>query len=413
MRTQESPTRVSSDVEEQPQQQQSSSSPPSTTATICEPPPPLPHPPPVLPFISSPPPSSCQSCVISPSLPPLIPPFRHCMIESGLYRGAYPSLKNLRYMKRLNLRTMLSLIPITSNDEVKSNIKNKNKNNSKKNYKNNKNNKINATTSIKDLSEYCKNEQIHHIIHHVDKYDDGKFSHTPQLVASILSILIDPKYHPLFIHCRDGAHNTGIVVMCLRRLQNWTLSAILDEFIRYTKTNDISFKEKQFVESFHSTVTVPLIIPTWLWDGVRRNRHPSIRLILIEQDSTPGTTPGTSSVSNVVGVGSGGGGGIATPASMGGQSPSASVSKDLDKYANFAVAAVRVGSRTSGKQVSSPHRHYHQNNNMLTGSRFIKTIISTNVRTKAGRTKRCKGVKVRYTTQLAALDVHGIDFLKP
>lgn len=191
------------------------------------------------------------------TLPPLIPPFRHCLIEDGIYRGAQPSLKNMRFMRRLKLRTILSLIP-------------------------------EATGPSRDLREYCATEHIHLIWHQVDKYDDG-FSHTPQLVASILSQLVDPRNHPLFLHCRDGTHNTGLVVMCLRRLQNWSLPAIYDEFVRYTKSNAITFEEKQFVESFHATVSIPIHIPSWLWEGVRHRKHPSIQLDL-ETDPDPLTT---------------------------------------------------------------------------------------------------------------------------
>lgn len=185
---------------------------------------------------------------MSSPLPPLIPPFRLCLIEDGVYRGGHPSLKNMRFLRRLKLRTILSLVP-------------------------------EPTGPSRDLCEYCEEEHIRLIWHQVDKYDDG-FSHTPQLVASILSHVVDPRNHPLFLHCRDGGHNTGLVVMCLRRLQNWSLPPIYEEFMRYTKANDITFKEKQFVESFHAPVAIPLQIPLWLWEGVRHRKHPSIQLEL-------------------------------------------------------------------------------------------------------------------------------------
>ncbi len=43
---------------------------------------------------------------------------------------------------------------------------------------------------------------------------------------------IEPSNLPLFIHCLDGANVTGVVVMCLRKLQNWNLSATFTEFTR-------------------------------------------------------------------------------------------------------------------------------------------------------------------------------------
>ncbi|CAN8069428.1 unnamed protein product [Agarophyton chilense] len=184
----------------------------------------------------------------SASQPPLIPPFRFTPVEHFLYRGAYPTRRNLNFLNRLNLRTVLSLQP-------------------------------DKPSPSNDLTQYCAANHVSHLCYHVDKYDD-KFSHTQHLVASLLSIMIDPNQHPLFIHCRDGAHNTGLVIMCLRRLQNWNLPIIYREFTRYTKNNDISFEEKQFVQAFNAKVTIPLTIPTWLWQGVRHKVHPSIQLEL-------------------------------------------------------------------------------------------------------------------------------------
>lgn len=152
------------------------------------------------------------------------------------------------------------------------------------------------TGPCRDLTEFCQTEKIAHIWHYVQKYDDG-FSHTPELVASILSVLIDPRNLPLFLHCRDGAHNTGLVVMCLRRLQNWSLPTIYQEFIRYTKSNQISFEEKQFVESFHAAVKIPIRIPQWLWDGIRHRKHPSIRLEL--ESETENRNPKSPTISEM------------------------------------------------------------------------------------------------------------------
>lgn len=154
----------------------------------------------------------------------------------------------MRFLKRLKLRTILSLTP-------------------------------EATGSSRDLREFCDAERVALFWFQVDKYDDG-FSHTPQLVAKLLSMMIDLRNHPLYMHCRDGSHNTGLVVMCLRRLQNWSLPNIYKEFRRYTKANDITFEEAQFVQSFHEPVTIPIKIPNWLWEGIRHRTHPSIQLKL-------------------------------------------------------------------------------------------------------------------------------------
>eukprot|EP01095_Lingulamoeba_sp_RSL-Kostka_P000459 TRINITY_DN10738_c0_g1_i1.p1 TRINITY_DN10738_c0_g1~~TRINITY_DN10738_c0_g1_i1.p1 ORF type:complete len:101 (-),score=19.36 TRINITY_DN10738_c0_g1_i1:28-330(-) len=41
----------------------------------------------------------------------IIPPFRYSVVEVGLYRGAFPTERNYRFLKRLRLKTLISLIP--------------------------------------------------------------------------------------------------------------------------------------------------------------------------------------------------------------------------------------------------------------------------------------------------------------
>ncbi len=49
----------------------------------------------------------------------LIPPFRFATVESEVYRGAYPTLKNFRFMRRLKLACIVSLIPEAPNADLK------------------------------------------------------------------------------------------------------------------------------------------------------------------------------------------------------------------------------------------------------------------------------------------------------
>jgi tyrosine-protein phosphatase OCA6 len=43
----------------------------------------------------------------------LIPPFRYAIVEDSFFRGAYPTIKNFRFMRRLHLKTIISLTPET------------------------------------------------------------------------------------------------------------------------------------------------------------------------------------------------------------------------------------------------------------------------------------------------------------
>lgn len=260
-------------------------------------------------------------------LPPLIPPFRFCNVEDGVYRGAHPSLKNMRYLRRLQLRMIISLVP-------------------------------DPCGPTRDLVEYCTSERIRHRWEYLEKYDDDKFSHTPQLVASLISDMIDIRNHPVYIHCRDGAHNTGLVIMCLRRLQNWALPTIYNEFRRYTKSNFITYEEKRFVESFRATVIIPVQIPLWLWCGTRYRRHPSIDLQLEKDPGTP-----SSSV----------------------QSSSTSIAREMS---HLALSMARTPTNGSG----------HVAARQTTGRDWVS--------------RKHREVRHRYNARLAALDLHGVQLFK-
>lgn len=115
-----------------------------------------------------------------------------------------------------------------------------------------------------------------------------------------LQSLISTDHLPLYLHCLDGGAATGTVIMVLRKLQNWTISAITTEFCRppplcpdalalalapesHTRarrvgtavlgntlanrfTGDrISHEELQFCEVFKEEIELPSSIPEWLW----------------------------------------------------------------------------------------------------------------------------------------------------
>jgi len=94
-------------------------------------------------------------------------------------------------------------------------------------------------------------------------------------------MIIQPDNTPIYIHCLDGANVTGVVVMCLRKLQNWSLSAIFTEFSRFTRANYISSVESEFVETFKAEIEIGSKIPLWLWQGERCAKHPTLKLKLL------------------------------------------------------------------------------------------------------------------------------------
>lgn len=61
-----------------------------------------------------------------------------------------------------------------------------------------------------------------------------------QDVTRIIQTIIRPSKLPVYIHCLDGADVTGAVICCLRRLQAWHKDAVDSEFLRYSRTGEMS-----------------------------------------------------------------------------------------------------------------------------------------------------------------------------
>ena len=149
-------------------------------------------------------------------LGPLVPPFRFGVVEDELFRGAYPKQRNLRFLKRLRLSTIVSLIPEPPRPHV---------------------------------VEFCALHAITLVHIRTDKAKDA-IPLTFAKVTQVLQILVDATNHPLYIHCLDGAMVTGVILLCLRKLQMWLLSSAMIEFSRFMRDGVIGSEESEFVEKF-------------------------------------------------------------------------------------------------------------------------------------------------------------------
>ncbi|XXQ37004.1 Tyrosine specific protein phosphatases domain-containing protein [Plasmodiophora brassicae] len=180
----------------------------------------------------------------------LIPPFRFAICEQGLSRGAYPTLLNMRFLAMKRLRTIVSLVP---------------------------------ERPTCDVLDFCREHDIasHHFC--VPKYTES-VSITKEQVIKILQIIIDPSTLPCYVHCLDGVNVTGVVFACLRKLQNWVRSSIINEFCRFTFGREMSVEEVQFLDDFDGEVVVPREVPDWLWNGANVVKHSSIKLCQLASD---------------------------------------------------------------------------------------------------------------------------------
>ncbi|KAF9131029.1 hypothetical protein BGW39_002340 [Mortierella sp. 14UC] len=247
---------------------------------------------------------------------PLIPPFRFGTVEPEVYRGAYPKQRNLRYLKRLKLKTILSLVP-DEPDEV--------------------------------FQEFCRQQGIRPIHLSVDKVKDN-VPLTYNRAVEAVQVIIDPDNLPIYIHCLDGAVVTGLVVCCLRKLQTWNISSAMGEFLRFLRGGVISSEESVFVEKFGSEIEISKPIPPWLWEGqITFKKHPTLKVNFTIPPAAASSTAGAAGGSNPSSAMGGGTGANAGNLSSTSSSPSMSGAH----YGGTAVVFPGQGDEGGGGQLAN------------------------------------------------------------
>lgn len=86
-----------------------------------------------------------------------------------------------------------------------------------------------------------------------------------ELVKETLELILNVQNHPLMIMDSSGLNETGTVVGCLRRIQGWNLSSIIEEYRRFAGSKAKNVNEL-FIELFDTdlvTLPEPGNIPEW------------------------------------------------------------------------------------------------------------------------------------------------------
>ncbi|KAJ3038913.1 hypothetical protein HDV00_012835 [Rhizophlyctis rosea] len=138
------------------------------------------------------------------------------MVTKGVYRSAFPKKRNFAFLKKLGLRSILTLI-LEDYPEV--------------------NKRFLAENNI-TLFQFgvAGNKEPF-----VDIPEDT--------ICAALSVILDRRNHPLLIHCNKGKHRTGCLVGCIRKLQHWSHTSIFDEYRRFSHPKSRSM-DQQFIELF-------------------------------------------------------------------------------------------------------------------------------------------------------------------
>ncbi|KAF9141346.1 Tyrosine-protein phosphatase dsp1 [Mortierella sp. GBA39] len=146
----------------------------------------------------------------------LCPPDNFNMVSTWIYRSSFPKKKNFSFLKKLGLKSILTLILEDYPDQ---------------NMKFLKENKI----TLFQFGIAGNKEPFVQI-------PDDK-------ICAALAVLLDRRNHPILIHCNKGKHRTGCLIGCLRKLQQWSHTSIFDEYRRFSHPKSRSM-DQQFIELF-------------------------------------------------------------------------------------------------------------------------------------------------------------------
>jgi tyrosine-protein phosphatase OCA6 len=173
-------------------------------------------------------------------LPPLVPPLRYSLVEEGVYRGAYPSRINLRFLTRLGLRSMVSLLP---------------------------------EPPAPHLLRWCDEHGVRNHYERVAPFQ-REVTLTHERIAELLQLLVLPDRQPVYVHCLDGIGVTGALIMGLRKLQRWMPPSVIAEyacFARAPGTDAPTPPASHVLSFFHAfkpelelARLLPPLLPAWL-----------------------------------------------------------------------------------------------------------------------------------------------------
>ncbi|KAI8820841.1 tyrosine phosphatase family-domain-containing protein [Fimicolochytrium jonesii] len=161
----------------------------------------------------------------------IVPPLNFAMVAPGVYRSGYPNRKNFPFLQTLRLRCIMYLC---EDDYSADNI------------------------------EFLERENVRvlHVRISGNKEPFGEMDHRD--IAAALVQVLDTRNHPILIHCNKGAYRIGCLVGCLRKLQNWSLTSIFDEYRRFAGPK-IRIADQEFIEVYSEPVQYAKDhAPSWL-----------------------------------------------------------------------------------------------------------------------------------------------------
>lgn len=175
-----------------------------------------------------------------------IPPQNYGMVEQDLYRSAQPNELNFPFLEKLHLRTVIYMTPdqlppalcvAASPNQLSCKLPHRSR--------------VplclplirpfvvlNALSLVHPCVHgsimWLEDQRINLVIlgEEVGKRSPWK-PVSEETVLEGLHLLLEPANYPMLVMCNLGRHRTGTMIGCLRKLQGWSLTSILDEYRRH------------------------------------------------------------------------------------------------------------------------------------------------------------------------------------
>jgi len=151
----------------------------------------------------------------------LIPPPNFGTVESNLYRSGQPSELSFPFLEELSLKTVIWLAPEDPNESL---------------YASDSSLLLvtRADESMRLNSQQFLEDHSIQLFHlGAEDYAATYDPLSEETVLQALDLVLNPQNSPSMIMCAQGRHRTGTCVGCLRKLQRWNLTSILEEYRRF------------------------------------------------------------------------------------------------------------------------------------------------------------------------------------
>lgn len=171
-------------------------------------------------------------------------PLQFQIIEPRLYRGIFPTKENLSFLKTLQLKTIITILPEEYDIKEESPYYQKFIDD----------NKIELRQFVGDMKWKAKNKdkkvkkEKKNKTQEDVKRRDKTVGVSVDEIYKIMDIVTDAEKYPIFIHDLTNETITPLVVAVFRKFAYWNLVSVLDEFIKYS--GSVNIHERKFIEEF-------------------------------------------------------------------------------------------------------------------------------------------------------------------